>query len=164
MLVYICDYWSRLGIHSCIRGERWMACQIISKGDSMRIASTVARYLMGLIFTVFGLNGFFHFIPAPTPPPLAGQFFGLLVVSHYMVPIFAIQIVCGVLFFANRYVPLALTVIAPVIFNILLFHVLMNPSGIVPGAIATICWVVVFYSVRSAFAGIFAAEVGVGGR
>jgi hypothetical protein len=129
----------------------------------MKIASTIARYLMGLIFTVFGLNGFFHFIPAPTPPPLAGQFFGVLLVSHYMVPIFVIQIVCGLLFFANRYVPLALTLIAPVIFNILLFHVLMNPGGIVPGGIVTVCWVVVFYGVRSAFAGIFASEVRAGG-
>lgn len=129
----------------------------------MKIVSTIARYLLGLLFTVFGLNGFFHFIPAPPPPPLAGQFFGVLLVSHYMVPIFVIQIVCGLLFLADRYVPLALTLIAPVIFNILLFHVLMNPSGIVPGAIATICWVLVFYRVRSAFAGIFAQEVRVGG-
>jgi putative oxidoreductase len=60
-----------------------------------------------------------------------------------------------VLFLINRYVPLALTLIGPVIVNILLFHVLMNPIGIVPGLIVTVCWFVVFYSVRTAFAGIF---------
>jgi putative oxidoreductase len=120
----------------------------------MKIVATIARYLLGVLFTLFGLNGFFQFIPAMPMPPLAGQFFGVLVASHYMVPIFLIQLVCGLLFLAGLYVPLALTLIAPVIFNILLFHLLMNPSGIVPGSIATVCWLIVFYSVRPAFAGI----------
>src|ERR1700730_1505630 len=104
----------------------------------MKIASTIARYLLGIIFTIFGLNGFLNFIPPPsTPmPPLALQFVTVLMTSHYMVPIFVIQLVCGLLFFANRYVPLALTLIAPVIFNILLVHLLMYPSGIAPGAVA----------------------------
>ncbi len=121
----------------------------------MKIASTIARYLLGIIFTVFGLNGFFNFIPPQPIPPLALQFVTVLMTSHYMVPIFVIQLVCGLLFLANRYVPLALTLIGPVIFNILLVHLLMNPSGIAPGAIAAVCWFVVFYNVRSAFAGIF---------
>jgi hypothetical protein len=120
----------------------------------MKIVSTVARYLLGIMFTVFGLNGFLNFIPPMPMPPLAGQFFGVLVASHFMVPIFLIQVVCGLLFLVNRYVPLALTLIAPVIFNILVFHLLMNLSGIVPGAIATICWFLVFSSVRPAFDGI----------
>ncbi len=120
----------------------------------MKIVPTVARYLMGIMFTVFGLNGFLNFIPPVPMPPLAGQFFGLLVTSHFMVPIFLLQIVCGFLFLANRYVPLALTLIGPVIFNILLFHLLMNLSGIVPGAIALICWFLVFGGVRPAFDGI----------
>jgi putative oxidoreductase len=121
----------------------------------MKIATIIARYLMGLIFTVFGLNGFFNFIPATPLPPLATQFFTVLVTSHFMVPIFLLQLASGLLFLSNRYVPLALTLIAPVIVNILLFHITMNPSGIVPGAIATICWLIVFSSVHSAFAGIF---------
>ena len=120
----------------------------------MKIVATIARYLLGLIFTVFGLNGFLQFLPMMPMPPQAGQFIGALVGSHYMVPVFVLQIVSGLLFLANRYVPLALTLIAPVIVNILMFHVLMNPSGIVPGAIATVCWLVVFYSVRPAFDGI----------
>jgi putative oxidoreductase len=120
----------------------------------MKIVSLIARYLLGLIFTVFGLNGFLNFIPAMPMPPLAGQFVGLLVSSHYMVPVFLIEVVSGLLFLANRYIPLALTLIAPVIFNILLFHLLMNPGGIVPGLIATVCWFIVFYTVRPAFDGI----------
>lgn len=121
----------------------------------MKIASTIARYLMGLMFTVFGLNGFLHFIPMMPMPPLALQFLNVLDASHYMVPVFLLEVTSGLLFLSNRYVPLALTLIGPVIVNILLFHVLMNPSGILPGAIATVCWFVVFYSVRTAFAGIW---------
>jgi putative oxidoreductase len=121
----------------------------------MKIATIVARYLLGLLLTVFGLNGFFNFLPATPLPPMAVQFFTLLVTSHYMVLVFLLQLVCGILFLSNRYVPLALTLIGPVIVNILLFHITMNPSGIVPGAIATVCWLIVFSSVRPAFAGIF---------
>jgi putative oxidoreductase len=124
----------------------------------MKIAATISRYLLALTFIVFGLNGFLMFIPAKPLPGLAGQYATVLFVSHYLVPVFVIQIVCGLLFLINRYVPLALTLIAPVIFNILLFHSLMNPSGIVPGLIVTICWFIVFYSVRSAFTGIFQAK------
>lgn len=120
----------------------------------MKIVSTVARYLLGIMFTVFGLNGFLNFIPPMPMPPMAGQFFTVLVASHFMVPIFLVQIICGLLFLANYYVPLALTLIGPVLFNILVFHLLMNLSGIVPGAIATICWFLVFHSVRPAFDGI----------
>jgi len=121
----------------------------------MKIATIVARYLLGLMLTIFGLNGFFNFLPATPMPPMAVQFFTMLVTTHYMVLVFLLQIVSGLLFLSNRYVPLALTLIAPVLVNILLFHITMNPSGIVPGAIATVLWLIVFSSVRSAFDGIF---------
>jgi hypothetical protein len=125
----------------------------------MKVVSTIARYLLGLMFTVFGLNGFLNFIPAPPPPPaLAGQFLGALAASHYLVPVFLLQLVSGLLFLANRYVPLALTLIGPVIVNILLVHVLMSPSSIVPGLFATVCWLIVFYRFRAAFAGIFQSQ------
>jgi putative oxidoreductase len=121
----------------------------------MKIATIVARYLLGLIFTVFGLNGFLNFIPATPMPPLATQFFTVLVTSHFMAPIFLLQVVGGLLFLSNQYVPLALTLTGPILFNILLFHITMDPGGILPGVIATVCWLVIFYSVRPAFAGIF---------
>ncbi len=125
----------------------------------MKTASTVARYLLGIMFTVFGLNGFLHFMPMPPMPGRAGEFLGLLASSHYLVPVFAIQLACGLLFLAGRYVPLALTLIGPVIVNILLFHALMDPAGIAPGVVAAVCWLLVFYRVRAAFAGIFQARV-----
>ncbi len=124
----------------------------------MRVASTIARYLLGILFTFFGLNGFLHFLPMTPMPDLATQFVTLLSASHYMAPIFLIQVCCGLLFLVNRYVPLALAFIAPVIFNILLFHITMAPAGIVLGLVATICWFIVFYSLRGTFAGLFVAR------
>jgi hypothetical protein len=121
----------------------------------MKIVTLVARYLLALIFVVFGLNGFLHFLnPPPPASELAKQFFTVLMASHYMVFVFALQLVAGVLFLFRRTVPLALVLIAPVIVNILLFHALMDPAGIVPGAVATVLWAVVFWRFRWAFRGI----------
>ena len=122
----------------------------------MRIAATIARYLLGVAFTVIGLNGFLMFLPAPPMPGLAGQFTAVMTASHYMVPVFVLQLVSGLLLLWGRYIPLALTLLAPILVNILIFHVTMNPAGIVPGLIVTICWLLVFSRVRSAFAGILA--------
>ena len=122
----------------------------------MKIAALVSRILLGLIFLTFGLNGFLHFIPQPPPTPgLMKDYFTVMVMSHYMVLPFTLQLVGGVLLLINRYVPLALVLLAPVIVNILMFHVLMAPAGIVPGIVVTILWLVVAYRVRSAFAGLF---------
>jgi hypothetical protein len=61
----------------------------------MKTVSTIARYLAGLIFLVFGLNGFLHFIPLPLPSGVAGQFMGALYVSHYLTLIFGLQVIGG---------------------------------------------------------------------
>jgi len=121
----------------------------------MKIAFLIARYLLGFIFLVFGLNGFLHFIPMPPPPGLAGQFMGALFLSHYLVPIFLLQLISAILLLAGRYVPLALSLLAPVIVNIILFHALMAPSGLPLALVVTVLWILTFVSVRSAFAGIF---------
>ena len=80
----------------------------------MKTASVIARYLAGVIFLVMGLNGFLNFIPLPPPGGIAGQFMGALYVSHYLWVIFAFQVTAGVLLLANRYVPLAVALLAPV--------------------------------------------------
>ncbi|SRR6266511_6235106 len=121
----------------------------------MRTASAIARYLLGVIFLVFGLNGFLHFIPLPPPSGVAGQFMGALFVSHYLTLIFGLQVIAAVLLLANRYVPLALAVLAPVIVNILAFHASMAPSGLPLALFVAVLWVVIFVDVRPAFAGLF---------
>lgn len=123
----------------------------------MKIVFLVARLLLGLMFTVFGLNGFLHFIPQPMPTGQALAYFTVLSGTGYLTLVFAIQLICGVLFLLGKYVPLALTLIAPVIVNILMFHALMEPSGIAPGLLAAILWAILFYKERDAFAGIFRA-------
>jgi putative oxidoreductase len=125
----------------------------------MKITSIIARFPLGLIFLVFGLNGFLHFIPSPPPSGTAGQFFGALFVSHYLVSIFLLQVISAVLLLVNRYVPLALTLLAPIIVNILLIHTLMLPSGLPLALLVTALWIVVFLSVRSAFAGLWQQRV-----
>jgi hypothetical protein len=125
----------------------------------MKIASQIARYLLGLIFLVFGLNGFFNFLHMPGPTGVAAQFFGAIFVSHFYVVIFLLQIVPALLLLANRYVPLALTILGPVIFNIVCIHVFMVPAGLPLAIVVTVLWLLVAYSVRSAFSGILAAEV-----
>ena len=121
----------------------------------MRIASLIARYLAGVIFLVMGLNGFLNFIPLPPPPGIAGQFMGALYVSHYVWVIFAFQVIGGLLLLVNRYVPLAVAILAPVIVNILTFHVLMAPSGLPVALFAAILWTAIFIEVRPAFSGLF---------
>jgi putative oxidoreductase len=121
----------------------------------VRTVSTIARYLAGVIFLVFGLNGFLNFIPLPPPQGIAAQFMGALFVSHYLAVIFAVQVIAAVLLLVNRYVPLAVAVLAPVIVNILCFHALMEPSGLPQAILVTILWALIFMDVRPAFAGLF---------
>jgi putative oxidoreductase len=125
----------------------------------MRIASVIARYLAGVIFLVMGLNGFLHFIPLPPPAGVAGQFMGALYVSHYLWVIFAFQIIGGLLLLINRYVPLAVAMLAPVLVNILTFHVLMAPAGLPLALFVAVLWVAIFIEIRPAFSGLFQSRL-----
>ncbi|PYJ40535.1 MAG: hypothetical protein DME86_11810 [Verrucomicrobia bacterium] len=125
----------------------------------MKITVISARFLLGLIFLIFGLNGFLHFIPSPPLTGTVGQFVGALYVSHYLVVVFLVQLIGAILLLINRYVPLALTMLAPIIVNILLFHILMAPSGLPLAIVVTVLWIVVFLSVRSAFGGLLQERV-----
>ena len=125
----------------------------------MKIASIIARYLLGLIFTVFGLNGFLQFIPQPPPPnPLALQFLAAVSASHFAMFFFAVQVLGGVLLLSGFFVPLALTLLAAELYNILAFHLTLSPSTIAPALVACVLWVVVFVRHRESFNAIFSAE------
>jgi putative oxidoreductase len=125
----------------------------------MRTVSTIARYLTGVIFLVMGLNGFLNFIPLPPPGGVAAQFMGALYVSHYLWVIFAFQIIAGVLLLVNRYVPLAVAVLAPILVNILSFHALMAPSGLPLALFVAVLWVLIFVDVRPAFSALFQSRL-----
>jgi len=123
----------------------------------VKIAALIARLLLGLVFVVSGANGFLNFIPmGPMPTGLAGQFVTVLIQSHYVLFVSGIQLAGGVLLLVNRYVPLALVLLGPIIVNILLFHLLLNRTGLVIAIIVAILWGIVAFRHRQNFSGIFA--------
>jgi uncharacterized membrane protein YphA (DoxX/SURF4 family) len=92
---------------------------------------TVARIFLGLVFFVFGLNGFLHFIPQPPPPPAAGALFGAFAASGYLLALIkGTEVIVGALLLSGRFVPLALAVLAPIMINIVAFHAFLAPSGL----------------------------------
>jgi uncharacterized membrane protein YphA (DoxX/SURF4 family) len=125
----------------------------------MKIAVLVARILLGLTFLVFGLNGFLDFLHMPMPPGPAGQYMGVLFLSHYLHVVFLLEVIGGVLLLSGQFIPLGLVLLGPVLFNILLFHTFLFPAGFPPALFATLLWFIVFYGVRKAFAGIFVQKV-----
>ena len=121
----------------------------------MKIVTIIARVLLGLIFVVFGLNIFLLFIPMPPPPPtLVGDFSKALFLSHYLHVVGALQVIGGALLLLGRFVPLGLTLLGPVIVNIDLVHILMDPSGLPMAALISILTIFLVWRYREAFAGL----------
>jgi putative oxidoreductase len=125
----------------------------------MKLAYTIARLLLGAIFLFFGSNLFLNFLHAPMPTGTMGQFSGALFASHFIYAVALFQVVPGILLLVNRYVPLGLALLAPVIVSICLVHILMAPSGLPVAALVAILWFLVAYRVRSALAGVFQERV-----
>jgi putative oxidoreductase len=125
----------------------------------MKITSIIARYLLGLIFTVFGLNGFLNFIHQPPPTnSLTIQFLVSVSQSHFATFFFAVQVLGGLLLLSGFFVPLALTLLAAELYNILAFHLTLAPASIAPALVASVLWVLVFRQYRDSFKGIFTAK------
>jgi putative oxidoreductase len=124
----------------------------------VKVATIIARVLLGLIFVVFGLNIFLHFIPTPPPPPsLVGDFSKALLLSHYLHVVGALQVIGGALLLIGRFVPLGLLLLGPVIVNIDLVHILMDPSGLPMAAFVSILAIFLLWRHRDAFAGLLRA-------
>jgi putative oxidoreductase len=124
----------------------------------MKTASLIARLLLGVIFLVFGLNGFLQFIHMPPPTGVAAQFFGAIFASHYYIVIFAVQVLGGLLLLVNRFVPLALVILGPVIVNIFFFHTLMAPAGVPLAIVVVILWAIVAVRNKQHLAGLFTRQ------
>lgn len=125
----------------------------------MKLATHVARIALGLIFTVFGANYFFHFIPMHEMPEVAGKFMMGLGASGYFFPFMkTVEIVCGVLLLAGVYVPLALTVLAPIVVNIFLFHLFLAPGGMAVSVALLALELFVAWSYRSKFSGVLSMK------
>ena len=90
----------------------------------------IVRTLLGLVFFVFGLNGFLHFLPQPPLPGRAGEFIGALIGTGYLFTLVkAVEVSAGALLLAGRFVPLAITLLAPIVVNIVMFHLVLAPGG-----------------------------------
>ena len=118
---------------------------------------TTSRIILGSLFTLAGLSGFIFAFVGKLPPVagLAGQFQTVFFASHWVLYVDAVEAVAGILLLSNRYNILALTMLGAVLSNILVFHVTMQPAGIVPGVIATGLWFVLFRHYRASFAPLF---------
>ena len=124
----------------------------------MKIAILIARLLLGLVFLVFGINGFVHFIVIPPVSGVASQFMGALYLSHYLAFIYFLELISGLLLVFNRLVPLALVVLGPIVVNILFFHILMAPAGALRAWVVTFLWLVVLWAYRKYFMSVFVAK------
>ena len=122
--------------------------------EFMQKAVMVARLLFGLVFTVFGLNVFVPFVPAPEMSEAAGSFFGALLGSGYLVPLLGVtELTAGIFLLAGILVPLALTLLAPVVVNIVLFHIFLDPVGMPIAILVLVLEVFLAWAYRDSFRG-----------
>jgi len=122
----------------------------------VRIATLIVRILLGLVFTVFGLNGFLHFLPNPPMPAPATQFFGALFATGYMIPLlFATQLIGGILLLTGIFVPFALAILAPIIVNIFFFHLMLAPGGLPLAVVVVAIELFLVWRNSSAFESLF---------
>ncbi len=121
----------------------------------MKNLTIIVRSLLGLTFVVFGLNAFLQFIPLPPPQGLAGDFMKALFVSHYFYVVAILQIAGGAICLLGRFVPMGLTLLCPVIVNILLFHIFLDRSGLPLAVVAAALALFLLWAYRQAFGGLF---------
>jgi uncharacterized membrane protein YphA (DoxX/SURF4 family) len=122
----------------------------------MRVVAIIARVLLGLVFFVFGLNGLHPFMQNPPAPPGAAAFFGSLLATHYMFfLIFGTQVLGGALLMIGVAVPFALTILAPVIVNIIFFHIFLSPALLPMALVVAAFELFLVWYYRAAFAPLF---------
>jgi hypothetical protein len=124
-----------------------------------RIAPTASRILLGVSFFVFGLNGFLRLLPTPPAPAAAGAFMGALAATGYMFPLIkGVEVIAGLLLLSNRFVPLALAIVAPNVVNIVLFHAVLAPGGVVVALFLLALELFTAWSYRGAYASMLQAR------
>ena len=117
----------------------------------MKILTIIARVLLGLVFAVFGSNAFLHFIPMPPMTGHPAEFIGSMYATGYLTVIGALQVIGGLLLLAGFYVPLGLTLLGPIIVNIVLYHTFMDHSGMPMALIISALWLFLLWQYRAAF-------------
>ena len=124
----------------------------------MKKAQLMVRILLGIILVVFGLNKFLNFMPMPPMPDAAGEFMGALVKSGYIMVIVAIvEVASGVLLLVNKYQPITLVILFPILLNAFLFHLFLDPAGIVGAAMAVAMNIFLFFVNKESYTALFKA-------
>ena len=127
---------------------------------NVRNSTAIARYILGGGFVLFGLNGFLHFLPQPPAPPAAMSFAGALFATGYMFPLIkGIEVIAGLLLLANRWVTLSLALLAPLLVNIVAFHLFLAPAGLAIPIALLAAELYLAWSYRDAYAPMLRARV-----
>jgi len=125
------------------------------ESGGMKIITIIVRVLLGLLFFVFGMAFLLHLMPMPPlPPGAAGAFSGAMMSSHYMHAVKVFEVTGGLLLLIGRFVPLGLTLLGPVIVNILLYDILLDRTGLPMGIVIAVLALFLVWRHRSAFAGL----------
>lgn len=125
-----------------------------------RTSARIARYFLGAGFALFGLNGFLHFLPQPPAPPAAASFAGALFATGYFFPLLkGTEVLVGLALLANRYVTLALAVLAPIMINIVAFHLFLAPAGLAIPIVLLAAHLYLAWAYRGAYAPMLRAQV-----
>jgi uncharacterized membrane protein YphA (DoxX/SURF4 family) len=117
----------------------------------------VARIVLGLLFFAFGLIGVLNLVKAQLPAGDAGVFVGVLMTHGYMKFVSLLEVIAGLLLLVGRFVPLGLVILGPILVNILLYHILLEPQGVAIGAVATVLEIFLIWAYRLSFRGLFDA-------
>jgi len=125
----------------------------------MKIATIISRSLLGIVFLTFGANKFLNFMPAPPVTGEAGQFIGAMFATHYIFVVALCEVVGGLLLLTGRYAPLGLTLVGPVVVNILAFHTFMAPSGLPVAFVVSALALFLLWSYRANFSGLIRPAV-----
>lgn len=134
-----------------------------SRGKAARYATAIIRILLGLMFLVFGLNGFLNFMPAPKDmPPEIMKVMDALMKAGYMNVVSGAEVLVAVMLLTNRFVPLALALLAPVVVGILTFHITIAPATIGPGIVVLLMELYLAWAYRGAFRPMLKAKVSTG--
>lgn len=123
----------------------------------MKFAILIARILLGAVFVLFGANSIVHFLPMTPPPGDAGLYLSLLATHKYSAVVGLLQVVGGLLLLVGRFVPLGLTILGPILVNVVLFHTLFNAPGLPLGVVLLLLEAFLIFAYRQAFSGLFSA-------
>ena len=130
-----------------------------------RIATATVRILLGLMFLVFGLNGFLNFIPVPKDiPPEIMNVMGALMNAGYMTVVSGAEVLIAVMLLTNRFVPLALALLAPIVIGIITYHIAMDPKTIGPGIVVLAMELYLAWAHRGAFRPMLRAKTAPGAQ